>query len=161
MSFPFGSTFSQKDPVMNRLRLAALILTAGLGFVSGCSACYSFGRPDYNGGGGGFLGLFHRNTSGSTALSVAPECCQPVGVGPAFGPPCCEGGFAPPGVGGPFLMPQEGMIAPPAGVPFVPGPNGAPTSPPPPLLTEPPLGSNTKLSPVPQSIPFPYSPVGY
>lgn len=139
---------------MIRLRLAALILTAGLGFISGCSACYSFGRTE---GGGGLFGggLFGHNRNGSS-VSALPDCC-PVGVGgyPGVGDCCAlEGGpmLAPPATFG--AMPGPGMPGmPPAGVPMTPPPGM-------PMLTEPPLGSNTKFSPVPYSMPYPYVPAG-
>jgi hypothetical protein len=146
---------------MIRLRLAALTLIAGLGLLSGCSASYSFGRPD--GGGGLGLGLFGHGGGlfncgrNGTTVSALPDCCPTVGA-----PDCCGiGGM--PGVGGPILDPG-GVYGgvPPMAVPTVP-PSGIPAPPAPgmPMLTEPPLGSNTKLSPVPYSVPFPYSPAKY
>ncbi len=144
---------------MNRTRLAALILTASFGLLSGCTAYYSVGMPNGGdttcgnggGGGGGLLGLFghRRTTNGVGTGSYAPGCCD--GFCGADG--CCGGG-----------IPDFG-VAPPAAIPVptvpAPGPTVAPPPLPMPMSPEPPIGNGMKYSPAPKALPFPYTPTGY
>jgi len=92
---------------MFRARLAQLALVAGLGLVSGCSACYSFslGAP---GGGGGLFSRLHQTPArtGDCPCPPGPGCgcaASPLGEGPILeglggvpGVPCGSGAVTPP-----------------------------------------------------------------
>jgi hypothetical protein len=137
---------------MIRKRLAALILTAGFGFLGGCTTYASVGCPDGNGG-----GLFSRLCNGRNGGRFA-----------AFPTSCCPGGcelsdtgstvFLQNGGIGVVAVPELGGM-PPAAIPGLP-PAAAPTYPPP-SLNEPPLGTGTKFSPVPKATPVPYIPMAH
>jgi hypothetical protein len=91
---------------MFRARLAQLALVAGLGLVSGCSACYSFSMGAPGGGGGGLFSRFHQNRNGDCGCPATPgggcaasPCCEgPVldGFGSIPGVPCGNGGLSAP-----------------------------------------------------------------
>lgn len=141
---------------MNRLRLAALILTSGLTFFTGCTACYSVGVGNGNGNGGGFFnrnnGLCSRLFGGGSSGDCGPTGCSAT--------PCCESGVVSGFEGpGPILMPQDSInmfpaptAVPPGTVPGIVPPGAIPGA------TPFPAGSSTKLMPVPQSTPVPYTP---
>ncbi len=97
---------------MFRARLAQVALAAGLGLVTGCSACYSFslGAPG-GGNGGGLFSRFHRNTQTPTAVPAVPADCGCVAASPGCdcpvtpgcgcaAAPCCEGPVMGGGYGG-------------------------------------------------------------
>lgn len=126
-----------KGIFMMRRRLAAVILTAGLCFTTGCTA-------------GGFYSL-GRGNNGQNLCSSGPGAgiCTPsyggdVGVGA-----CCSSGFegpilVPPGDGG--LLPTAPDIG---GVPSPAGPN---------IIQPPAVEGTPRLVPTPQSNPSPYTP---
>jgi hypothetical protein len=173
---------------MIRKRLAALILTAGLGLVGGCTGLSLGNGSGCNGSvcnGGGLFSHFH-GRNGASTVAGAP-CCPTCPTGCGFEGGCCEGGDsflvpeaaygvpAMPGLGaapcpgcgvnpvspyGVNPVPPYG-VKPPSAIPGMP-PTGVPTTPPPlmPQLTEPPIGNggSTKYSFTPQAMPVPYYP---